>query len=61
MAQVPPWFEKKKKEAGSHLRFCLPLSFTKENGGAVEAPESPQLRYITGPERAAEPDVSMSQ
>lgn len=41
--------EEGKKEAGSCLRFRLPLSFRKQSGGAVEAPESPQLRYITGP------------
>lgn len=51
----------KKKKAVSCLRFCLPLSFTKEGGGALEAPESPQLSYITGHERAADTDVSMWQ
>lgn len=59
MSQVPPWFEKEKgkKKAGSCLRFCLPLSFTKESGEAVEAPESPQLRYITGSEQATHTEV----
>lgn len=41
--------KKRRKKAGSCLRFCLPLSFRKESGGAVEAPESPQHTYITGP------------
>lgn len=49
MAHVPPRFKGEKKKAGSGLRFRLPLSFRKQSGEAVEAPESPQLRYITGP------------